>query len=514
MPHNRGMTRIRIVVLALLIAAAARAQTEVFAIRYATLPDFPLAGLVQGEEKSHKIDIAMMVWLVRGNGHNILVDTGFYRPEYFKQWKVLDFLRPDEAVARAGVKADDVTDVIITHFHWDHANGADLFPKAQVWIQKEEYEHYTKDLAVLDRAKSEGRLHLVEGDREILPGIRVMTGGKHTFASQYVVVDAKPGPIVLASDNVYLYENLEKHLPIAQTVDAASNLAAQGRMKALVRDGGVIVPGHDPEVMKRFPKVNDRVVRIVAPADDFHVSVIWVHADKASSASVYGSGAAIRDDERAFRTTRENVEAIEKLLRDAHFLEMPSMIGTSETDYLNMRGKIEARIGGTEHSVVQVVGGPQSEELATLAAAILAKALPGSGAVTAESLDDGLRRIAAGEIPAEALQMSVQRFDERGGFSLVFEGDEATVRPYGKTTGVGDPHRLRLSEAEVRKLAETLREVPKLPLYLNAPAYTDFRADVLNRSKEVQGRPEYQLSRKELEALVEVVRAIAERALK
>ena len=65
------------------------------------------------------------------------------RPQFFKSWKVTDFVRPDEAVARAGVKPEEVTDLILTHAHWDHADGADLFPKAQIWIQKEEYRYYT-----------------------------------------------------------------------------------------------------------------------------------------------------------------------------------------------------------------------------------------------------------------------------------------------------------------------------------------------------------------------------------
>lgn len=247
---------------------------EVFAIRYATVPAFPVSSLVQGAEKDRKLDIAMMVWLVRGGGRNVLVDSGFYRPQFFKNWKIEGFLRPDEAVALAGVKPEDVTDVVLTHAHWDHADGADLFPKAQIWIQKDEYAYYTgaawqsggkhggiepDDMRYLLTANLEGRLHLVDGDQEILPGIRVYTGGRHTFASQYVSVDAKPGSIVLASDNVYLYENLEKHLPIAQTFDAQSNLAAQDKMKALAK---LIVPGHDPAVMTRFTPVRERVAKI------------------------------------------------------------------------------------------------------------------------------------------------------------------------------------------------------------------------------------------------------------
>src|ERR1043165_3872957 len=215
----------RLALALLFLSTSAFAQPyDVFAIRYATIPDFPVADLVQGAAADRKIDIAMMVWLIRGGGHNVVADSGFYRPQFFKNWTVKDFVRPDEAVARAGVKADDVTDVILTHAHWDHADGADLFPKATIWIQKDEYAYYTgaawqpggkhggidpDDMAALLRINTQGRLRLTDGDQEILPGVRVYTGGKHTWQSQYVSVPTRSGPVVLASDNMYLYENLE-----------------------------------------------------------------------------------------------------------------------------------------------------------------------------------------------------------------------------------------------------------------------------------------------------------------
>jgi glyoxylase-like metal-dependent hydrolase (beta-lactamase superfamily II) len=100
---------------------------------------------------------------------------------------------------------------------------------------------------------------MVRGDaQEIIPGIICYTGGKHTWQSQYIAVKG----IVLASDNVYLYENLEKHVPIAATLDADSNLKAQDRMKQLASNQKLIIPGHDPAVMKNFPEVAPGVVRI------------------------------------------------------------------------------------------------------------------------------------------------------------------------------------------------------------------------------------------------------------
>jgi len=99
------------------VVMAAAIQYEVYAIRYATLPDFPVAGLVGDDKSDRKLDIAMMAWLIRGGGHNILLDAGSYRPQVYKTSKVHDFVRPDEAVARLGVNPDEITDVILSHAH-------------------------------------------------------------------------------------------------------------------------------------------------------------------------------------------------------------------------------------------------------------------------------------------------------------------------------------------------------------------------------------------------------------
>jgi len=257
---------------------AAKPAYEVFAIRYASIPDFPVSALVAGADPARKFSIAMTVWLVRGSGHNILVDAGFYRPQFFKNWKIDGFMKPSDAVAQAGVKPEEITDVIITHMHWDHADGMDLFPNAKIWIQKDEYTYYTgaawqtpithggidpDDVLAAVKLNVAGRLTLVNGDaQEILPGITCYIGGKHTYQSQYVGVNTRSGTVVLASDNMYLYENLEKHVPIAQTLDKESNLRAQDRMKQLAASPRLIVPGHDPAVFEKFPKVREGVVRI------------------------------------------------------------------------------------------------------------------------------------------------------------------------------------------------------------------------------------------------------------
>lgn len=255
---------------------AAAPRYEVHAVRFGTLAKFPKRSLIAGAPAADSLDIALMVWVVRGGGRTILVDAGFYREKFMRQWKPVDYVKPSEAIGALGIKPEDVTDIVISHIHWDHADGADLFPRAKIWLQKEEYEYYITDSGtVKQRAidadvakmmfglKAAGRINLVNGDaQEIMPGISVYTGGKHTFASQFVGVATRSGTVVLASDNAYLYENLEKHIAINQTLDAASNLAAQARMATLAAKPGLIVPGHDATVFTRFPVAAKRVARI------------------------------------------------------------------------------------------------------------------------------------------------------------------------------------------------------------------------------------------------------------
>lgn len=264
-----------------LAPASAPPAYEVYAVRFATEASYPTRFLVVGADSARRSQLAFTVWLIRGGGRTVLMDAGFYRPKFVDRWKPVGFSKPSDALAVLDVKPEQVTDIIISHIHWDHLDGADLFPTARIWLQREEYEHYTNDSgAVLDRAidtddakmlaalKRAGRVRLIPGDStEIMPGITVYTGGKHTYASEFATVNAsvaggRTGTIVLASDNAYLYENLEKHRPITQSLDTVSNLRAQERMSRLASEPRLIVPGHDVEVFVRFPKPGNGVAHI------------------------------------------------------------------------------------------------------------------------------------------------------------------------------------------------------------------------------------------------------------
>lgn len=258
---------------------------EVYAIKFASAfngKPYPLSNLVLDAPKKETGKGVFMVWLIKGNnGKNILVDAGFLKDvEGSKDYGVTNYIRPDSMLFGVGLKASDITDVILTHPHWDHMDGIDLFPNAKVWVQKEDYNYFVgsawqkngrtwgfnkSDVRKLVELNLAGKVTLVNGDdKEIIPGIKVYTGSRHTFNSQYVLVKSGVEKIILASDNVYTYYNLN-HLKSATknaTFDTIGYIKAMKRMKTLVSDIKFIIPGHDALLFDRFPILKDGIIKI------------------------------------------------------------------------------------------------------------------------------------------------------------------------------------------------------------------------------------------------------------
>jgi glyoxylase-like metal-dependent hydrolase (beta-lactamase superfamily II) len=259
-----------------------KANFEVYALKYASVKNpFPLSYLVlDGPEKEY-VEAVFMFWLIKGADKNILVDAGFLKDiDEANNYSLKNYVRPDSILATIGVRRESITDVILTHPHWDHIDAVDLFPKAHVWIQKEDFNYFIgtawqkdvnhagfnrRDVVKLININLDGRLTLIDGDdKEILPGINVYTGSRHTFNSQYVVIQSGLDKIVIASDNMYTYYNLEhlKSAPGNATFDAKGYVGAMKRMKTLSSDIKFIIPGHDGLLFSKFPRVAEGVIKI------------------------------------------------------------------------------------------------------------------------------------------------------------------------------------------------------------------------------------------------------------
>lgn len=272
------------ITLVIALATSAQAVTyKVYAVRFAksTYP-FTAADWADGGPKTDRVKIDFMVWLIKGSdGHNILVDSGFLNDlDDAKEFKVTNYIRPDSVLFKLGLNPGDITDIILTHPHWDHIDGVGLFPNAQVWMQKEDYNYFVsgawqkgghnggyqkRDVLMMVDKNLAGKLTLVDGDdQEIIPGIKVYTGSRHTFNSQYVLVQTGTNKVIIASDNIWVYYSLDHLVPPATggTLDPAGYVKAMQRMKTMVSDTKFILPGHDDKVFSKFPALVDGVIEI------------------------------------------------------------------------------------------------------------------------------------------------------------------------------------------------------------------------------------------------------------
>jgi glyoxylase-like metal-dependent hydrolase (beta-lactamase superfamily II) len=265
------------------LIGSAQPHYRVYAVRFASMDNaLPLSYWVYKGPTTDSVHIDFMVWLIKGdNGRTILLDAGFHNdlPE-LKEFQPITYARPDSALATFGIRPTDITDIILSHPHWDHIDGIDLFPNAHIWMQKADYNYYVggawqkggqpggyakRDVRMVLEDNLAGRLTLVDGDnKEIIPGITVYTGSRHTFDSQFAVVRTGSNKILLASDNIWVYYSLDHMLPPSEggTWDNAAFIRSMQRMKTLVDNPKYIIPGHDSQVFTRFPAVAAGVVEI------------------------------------------------------------------------------------------------------------------------------------------------------------------------------------------------------------------------------------------------------------
>lgn len=162
-------------------------------------------------DERNRILIALNPLLVRTPTQNILIDTGLgnTRGKKFDDLYDVNCGRLLNSLETLGTPADKIDTVILTHLHFDHSGGCTrrtedgeletAFPNARYIIQKREWEdaHNTNEVTKgsylpeeLDVIESSGQLELVQGDRELAPGIRVVVTGGHTKSHQIVLIES------------------------------------------------------------------------------------------------------------------------------------------------------------------------------------------------------------------------------------------------------------------------------------------------------------------------------------
>jgi glyoxylase-like metal-dependent hydrolase (beta-lactamase superfamily II) len=254
---------------------------EVFAIKYGERIGTRGEIFVGGDPHDSPLPMDYFIWLIRNDDREIVVDLGFGKQEGLSRGR--DYLRsPVDGLKLLDVQAENVPDVIITHMHYDHAGNLDQFPNARFHVQDLELEYVTgramthkflrssyavEDVVAMVRMIYKDRVIFHHGVEEIAEGICVHPVAGHARGLQCITVETKIGKLVLASDAAHYYENLEKGIPFSIHENRFHLLEGYRRVQTLGATPNHVIPGHDPEVMKRYPAPSPDLEGIIVRLD-------------------------------------------------------------------------------------------------------------------------------------------------------------------------------------------------------------------------------------------------------
>lgn len=224
------------------------------------------SGLTLRKGLGQRVDAPCLGYLIIGGRQPILVDSGpCSSAEWGTQYHNPFSRTPDQDLHKAlrahGVEPEDIRTVILTHLHWDHCYGNRHLPNARFVVQRKELAYamtplpcdapiYESNLHPVHFLDSLNRFDLIDGDHDIMPGVRCVLLPGHTPGLQGVLVDTAQGRMMLASDHCPLYENYESNIPTG----IVHNLEEWYRSTARIHELAVgIYPGHDSRVLSKEP---------------------------------------------------------------------------------------------------------------------------------------------------------------------------------------------------------------------------------------------------------------------
>ena len=263
------------------MSAPQRAVYEVYAIKYAHHARRASENFIGGDPHDGPMPLDFFVWLIRGEGRVIVVDTGFSAATAARRQR--DHLRcPTVGLGLLNSDSRKIKDVVITHLHYDHVGNFDLFPAAIFHLQDREMQYATgrhmaqqvfrgafdvEDVVGMVRNTYAGRVRFHDGDAEIAPGVSLHYIGGHTMGLQVVRVATRRGNVVLASDASHFYANMEQVRPFPIVFNVAEMVEGYARLRALADSPAHIIPGHDPLVLERYPAPSATLQGVVARLD-------------------------------------------------------------------------------------------------------------------------------------------------------------------------------------------------------------------------------------------------------
>jgi glyoxylase-like metal-dependent hydrolase (beta-lactamase superfamily II) len=256
---------------------------EIIAIKYAHLGNrHPGESFILADPHEFGSDLDYFVWVLRRSDCTYLVDCGFAQEAATRRGRKL-LRNPADALSLIGMDSSQVTDIILTHLHYDHAGNLDRFPNARFHVQDRDLAYATgrcmchnalrqpfdlADIQMMVKHVFTDKAVFHDGDTELVPGLTLHRVGGHSAGLQIARAWTKRGWVVVASDASHLYANFQQRRPFPIVYSVAEMLEGYNTLYRLADSPDHIVPGHDPLVMKYYPAASRELEGIAVRLDE------------------------------------------------------------------------------------------------------------------------------------------------------------------------------------------------------------------------------------------------------
>jgi glyoxylase-like metal-dependent hydrolase (beta-lactamase superfamily II) len=253
-------------------------EYEIYAVKFAGPFTGSGAFLMWNKHWDEVYERNYYIWCLKNDERTIVVDAGV-SPQLAQERNLTGYVSPAEVLKGIDVQAEDVEHVILTHLHWDHVDGAGLFPNARFYVQKAERDFWLHDetanrpplkfflndtsRAVCTAIEDSGRMALVDGDQNILPGVDCLLAPGHSVALQGVAVNSSRGLAILGSDCGHLFRNYKEDWPSSLIIDMVGWMHSMEKLRSRVAAPELLFPGHDPLMANDYPEVAPGITRLV-----------------------------------------------------------------------------------------------------------------------------------------------------------------------------------------------------------------------------------------------------------
>lgn len=233
---------------------------KIYAVRYGKSL-FQNKFMFYGDKSGGTTPFSWMFYYIEYNGKKILVDTGFNDIKAVKLFSITDFKDPVSILNDNGIKPEEITDIIITHSHFDHIGNVNYFKNARIIINKDELAELKKN-KTLKRIRNflEGNPKVVPFDKEtVLYDIfTIRKIGGHTKGSSVVFFSQGKDKYCFTGDEVYMMDNIEKNIGNGSVFSHGNNTS----FIKYIRNGNYrLFIFHD----RRFVEKKERFIRVLPP---------------------------------------------------------------------------------------------------------------------------------------------------------------------------------------------------------------------------------------------------------